>query len=164
MHAAGIPASGAEVRAMRMALDEAKRGGEAGEIPIGAVVFGPDGEVLARAHNERLHSTDPTGHAEIRAIREACGVLGDRFLTGCTLAVTLEPCIMCAGVIREARLARVIFGAWEERAGAAGSLYDIVRDERLAQPPVEVIAGIEADRARTLLEAFFRGRREAPGE
>lgn len=159
MHESGIPASASERAAMQLALTEADRGAAAGEIPIGAVVLNAEGAVIGSAHNLREHSHDPTGHAEILAIREACTHLGDRYLTGCTVVVTLEPCIMCAGVIREARPERVLFGAWEPKAGAAGSLYDILRDTRLAHPPVEVIAGVEAPAAQALLERFFRERR-----
>ena len=147
---------------MRLALDEARVAAREGEVPVGAVILGPDGRVVTSAHNDREHSVDPTGHAEIVAIRDACARLGDRYLEGHTLVVTLEPCVMCAGVIRAARLSRVIFGAWDEKAGAAGSMYDVLRDGRLPHPELEVIAGVEADAARTVLEDFFTQRRSRP--
>lgn len=155
----GIPASEAERNAMQLALAEARAAARLGEIPIGAVVLNASGEVLASAHNAREHSLDPTGHAEVCAIRAACTALGDRYLTGCTLVVTLEPCVMCAGTIAAARLSRVIFGAWDEKAGAVGSVYDLLRDHRLPHPEIEVVAGVEERQARELLEQFFRERR-----
>lgn len=155
----GIPVNGEERRAMHLALAAAGDAANHGEIPVGAVILDPSHELIASVHNSREHSLDPTGHAEILAIREACRVRGDRYLQGCTLVVTLEPCVMCAGVIRAARVSRVIFGAWDEKAGAAGSVYDVLRDARLPHPPVEVIAGVEEAPARELLEVFFRQRR-----
>lgn len=159
MHTPGIPVSGDEHRLMNRALDEARLAANEGEIPVGAIVVGPAGELLATARNAIQHHADPSGHAEIIAIRAAAQRLGDRYLTGCTLVVTLEPCTMCAGVIREARLTRVLFGAWDEKAGAGGSLYDILRDGRLPHPPVEVVAGVAERESRELLEAFFAGVR-----
>ncbi len=155
----GIPASTEELRLMGLALAEAQRARDAGEIPVGAIIFSATGEIIAAAHNEREHSLDPTGHAEILAIRRACEALADRYLEGSTLVVTLEPCVMCAGVIRQARLTRVIFGAWDEKAGASGSVYDILRDARLPCPPVEVIAGVRETETREILEQFFQERR-----
>lgn len=155
----GIPASPEEQRLMGLALAEAELARAFGEIPVGAVILSETGEVIATAYNEREHSLDPTGHAEILAIRRACSARTDRYLEGCTIVVTLEPCVMCAGVIRQARLSRVIFGAWDAKAGASGSVYDILRDTRLPSPPVEVIAGVREAETREILEAFFRERR-----
>lgn len=156
----GIPASDEERHAMHLALNEARAAAELGEIPIGAVVIDAAGEVIASAHNAREHSLDPTGHAEVLAIRAACQTLGDRYLPGCTLVATLEPCVMCAGVIAAARVGRVIFGAWDAKAGAVGSVYDLLRDGRLPHPEIEVVAGVEEHEARELLERFFAERRE----
>lgn len=144
---------------MERALESAREAAAAGEIPVGAVVLGPDGEVLATGRNRRLTSTDPTGHAEILAIRGAAEATGDRFLTDCTLVVTLEPCVMCAGVILAARVPRVVFGAWDDKAGAVGSVYDLLRDGRLPHPVPEVVAGVLAAESAELLEAFFSERR-----
>jgi tRNA(adenine34) deaminase len=144
---------------MERALESAREAAAAGEIPVGAVVLGPDGEVLAIGRNRRLTSTDPTGHAEILAIRGAAEATGDRFLTDCTLVVTLEPCVMCAGVILAARVPRVVFGAWDDKAGAVGSVYDLLRDGRLPHPVPEVVAGVLAAESAELLEAFFSERR-----
>ncbi|MFE3829925.1 tRNA adenosine(34) deaminase TadA [Streptomyces sp. NPDC059092] len=142
---------------MRLALDEAVRAGRSGDVPVGAVVLSPDGTTLATAHNEREATGDPTAHAEILAIRRAAGQLGAWRLTGCTLVVTLEPCTMCAGAIVQSRLDRVVFGALDEKAGAAGSLWDVVRDRRLNHRP-EVIHGVLAEECATLLTTFFRTR------
>ena len=131
---------------------------ETGDVPVAALVLGPDGEVLARAVNEREKADDPTAHAEILAIRAAAAVLGDWHLTGATLVVTLEPCVMCAGAIVSARIPRLVFGAWDDKAGAAGSVYDVVRDRRLNHR-VEVIAGVEADACAALLLDFFESKR-----
>ena len=144
---------------MQLALDAAVAAGAAGEIPIGAVVLGPDGAVLGTGHNDREASLDPTGHAEVLAIRAAAQQLGDRMLGDCTLVVTLEPCVMCAGVILAARIPRVVFGAWDEKAGAVGSVYDLLRDGRLPHPVPEVVAGVRADECAALLETFFAARR-----
>ncbi len=129
-----------------------------GDVPVAALVLGPDGEVLARAVNEREKSDDPTAHAEILAIRAAAAALGDWHLTGATLIVTLEPCVMCAGAIISARIPRLVFGAWDDKEGAAGSVYDVVRDRRLNHR-VEVIAGVEAEASAALLLDFFESRR-----
>ena len=126
---------------------------------MGAVVLGPDGQVLATGHNLRAHGVDPTAHAEVIAIRAATGALGDRFLAGCTLVVTLEPCTMCAGVILAARVPRVVFGAWDEKAGAVGSVYDLLRDGRLPFPVPEVVTGVMAEECAALLGDFFAERR-----
>ncbi|MFC5337514.1 nucleoside deaminase [Leucobacter denitrificans] len=144
---------------MAAALEEARIAGAAGEIPVGAIVLGPDGEVLARGRNARAHGVDPTAHAEVIAIREAATQLGDRFLDGCTLVVTLEPCTMCAGVILAARVPRVVFGAWDEKAGAVGSVYDLLRDGRLPHPVPEVVSGVMAAECAAVLTEFFAERR-----
>jgi tRNA(adenine34) deaminase len=138
---------------MRLALAEASAALATGDVPVGAVVV-RDGEVVAVGRNERELHEDPTAHAEIIAIREAARVIGDRHLTDCTLVVTLEPCVMCAGAIVAARIPTVVFGAWDDRAGAAGSLYDVLRDRRLNHR-VEVYAGVEAEAASKLLLDFF---------
>lgn len=144
---------------MERALDEARRAAASGEIPVGAVLLGPSGEVLGVGHNTREAVPDPTAHAEILALRAAARALGDRILSGCTLVVTLEPCVMCAGAILAARVPRVVFGAWDEKAGAAGSVYDLLRDGRLPHPVAEVVAGVRAEECAALLEAFFAERR-----
>ncbi|AXG82653.1 tRNA adenosine(34) deaminase TadA [Streptomyces paludis] len=142
---------------MRLALDQAARAGRAGDVPVGAVVLSPDGTVLASGHNEREATGDPTAHAEVLALRRAAARLGAWRLTGCTLVVTLEPCTMCAGAIVQSRIDRVVFGALDEKAGAAGSLWDVIRDRRLNHRP-EVIHGVLADECSTLLTTFFRHR------
>ncbi|MFJ4899403.1 MULTISPECIES: tRNA adenosine(34) deaminase TadA [unclassified Streptomyces] len=143
--------------AMRRALDEADRAAATGDVPVGAVVLAPDGTLLAAGHNEREATGDPTAHAEILALRRAAAALGEWRLSGCTLVVTLEPCTMCAGALVQSRVARVVYGARDEKAGAAGSLWDVVRDRRLNHRP-EVIPGVlEADCAAPLT-AFFRHR------
>ena len=154
-----IPPSRVETELMGLALDEARRAAHAGEVPVGAVVVDQHGQVRGVGHNARHAATDPTGHAEIVAIREAAAALGDRFLDGCTLVVTLEPCVMCAGVILAARVPRVVFGAWDEKAGAAGSVYDLLRDGRLPHPVPEVVAGVRAEECALLLADFFAERR-----
>ncbi|WP_375497777.1 tRNA adenosine(34) deaminase TadA [uncultured Jatrophihabitans sp.] len=143
---------------MGAALELAAATGEAGEIPVGALVVGPDGTVLAAAANAREASADPTAHAEVVALRRAGAALGDWQLTGCTLVVTLEPCTMCAGALVLARVARLVFGAWDPKGGAVGSLWDVVRDRRLNHRP-EVLGGVRADECAALLEAFFAARR-----
>ena len=142
---------------MEAALEAARAPGA--DVPIGAVVFGPDGVPLAAARNARVELGDPTAHAEILALRAAARVVGDGWrLEGCTLAVTLEPCTMCAGALGLARVARVVFGAWEPRTGAAGSLWDVLRDRRLNHRP-EVVAGVLEKECAALLESFFVDRR-----
>jgi tRNA(adenine34) deaminase len=141
---------------MRLALDEAQRAVRGGDVPVGAVVLSPDGRaVLATGHNEREATGDPTAHAEVLAIRRAAAKLGEWRLTGCTLVVTLEPCTMCAGAIVQSRVDRVVYGARDEKAGAAGSLWDVVRDRRLNHRP-EVIAGVLDEECARLLTDFFR--------
>ncbi|MFF4246148.1 tRNA adenosine(34) deaminase TadA [Streptomyces sp. NPDC001822] len=142
---------------MRHALDEAARAASAGDVPVGAVVLGPDGALLATGRNEREATGDPTAHAEVLALRRAAAALGAWRLTGCTLVVTLEPCTMCAGALVQSRVARVVYGARDEKAGAAGSLWDVVRDRRLNHRP-EVIHGVLEDACAGQLTAFFRDR------
>ncbi|GII63294.1 tRNA-specific adenosine deaminase [Sphaerisporangium krabiense] len=143
---------------MRLALAEAVRAGRRGEVPVGAVVLGPDGAVLAAAGNEREAAADPTAHAEIVALRGAARALGEWRLSGCTLVVTLEPCTMCAGAAVLARVARIVYGAVDEKAGAAGSLWDVVRDRRLNHRP-EVLLGVLAGDCSAVLADFFADRR-----
>lgn len=140
---------------MRHALEEAGLAPRTGDVPVGAVVLGPDGDVLGRGRNEREATGDPTAHAEILAIRDAAKTVGEWRLTGCTLVVTLEPCTMCAGAIVLSRLDRVVYGALDEKGGAVGSLWDVVRDRRLNHRP-EVIQGVLADECAALLTRFFR--------
>ena len=137
---------------MREALAQARRAGT--DVPIGAVVVDSHGEVVGRGYNVREELGDPTGHAEVVALREAAAALGEWRLTGCTLVVTLEPCTMCAGALVLARVDRVVFGAYDEKAGAVGSLWDVVRDRRLNHRP-EVVGGVLADESAALLARFF---------
>ncbi len=143
---------------MRDALAEARRALPAGDVPIGAVVVDTDGAVVGRGHNVREALGDPTGHAEVVALRAAASSSGDWRLTGHTLVVTLEPCTMCAGAAVLARVDRVVFGAYDEKAGAVGSLWDVVRDRRLNHRP-EVIGGVLAEESTSLLEVFFAEHR-----
>nr|WP_237526035.1 tRNA adenosine(34) deaminase TadA [Streptomyces sp. SID4923] len=142
---------------MRRALTEADRAAATGDVPVGAVVLGPDGTPLATGHNEREATGDPTAHAEVLALRRAAAALGEWRLSGCTLVVTLEPCTMCAGALVQARVDRVVYGARDEKAGAAGSLWDVVRDRRLNHRP-EVVAGVLEAECAAPLTAFFRDR------
>ena len=139
---------------MRRALAVAASGG-ADDVPVGAVVYGPDGVELAVGRNERELTGDPTAHAEVLALRRGAQRLGRWRLDGCTLVVTLEPCTMCAGALVLARVSTVVFGAWEPKTGAAGSLWDVLRDRRLNHRP-EVYGGILETESATLLRAFFR--------
>ncbi|MET9668095.1 tRNA adenosine(34) deaminase TadA [Streptomyces sp. NPDC006475] len=142
---------------MRAALAEAERAALSGDVPVGALVLDEDGTVLSAGHNERELTADPTAHAEVLAIRRAAERLGSWRLTGCTLVVTLEPCTMCAGAIVQSRVDRVVYGARDEKAGAAGSLWDVVRDRRLNHRP-EVVLGVLEQECAALLTAFFRER------
>ena len=144
---------------MRLALDEAALAAEHDDVPVGAVVMSPTGKLLASCHNDREGSGDPTAHAEVLALRSAATALGSWRLDGCTLVVTLEPCTMCAGAIVLARVARVVYGAVDPKAGAAGSLWDVLRDRRLNHRP-EVVSGVLAQPCGDLLRAFFEGRRD----
>ncbi|WP_405616083.1 tRNA adenosine(34) deaminase TadA [Streptomyces sp. NBC_00076] len=160
---------------MRLALAEAEQAGRDGDVPVGAVLLSPDGTtVLAAGHNEREATGDPTAHAEVLAVRRGAAALnaaargasgrggggisaGQWRLSGCTLVVTLEPCTMCAGALVQARVDRVVYGARDEKAGAAGSLWDVVRDRRLNHRP-EVVEGVLAEECAGLLTDFFRSR------
>ncbi|MGC4112909.1 MAG: nucleoside deaminase [Nocardioides sp.] len=143
---------------MGVALDEARRSLESGDVPVGAVVLGPSGDPIGLGHNVRERDGDPTGHAELVAVRRAAEAVGEWRLAGCTLVVTLEPCTMCAGAIVLARLDRLVFGAFDPKAGAVGSLWDVVRDRRLNHRP-EVLGGVRAEECAALLEDFFTHRR-----
>jgi tRNA(adenine34) deaminase len=143
---------------MRLALAEAAAAEPAGEVPVGAVVVDASGEVLARSHNQREATNDPTAHAEIAALRRASAALSSWRLEGCTLVVTLEPCTMCAGASVLARVARVVYGAVDPKAGAVGSLWDVVRDRRLNHRP-EVVSGVLAEECGQQLQAWFARRR-----
>jgi tRNA(adenine34) deaminase len=143
---------------MRAALDEARAAVRTDDVPIGAVVVDSAGSVLARGRNVREAAADPTGHAEVVALRLAAEARGEWRLTGCTLVVTLEPCTMCAGAAVLARVDRIVFGAYDDKAGAVGSLWDVVRDRRLNHRP-EVMAGVLASESTALLDDFFRTHR-----
>ena len=145
--------------AMRTALAEAELALASGDVPVGAVLLDADGSVLAHAHNEREALHDPTAHAEVLAIRRAAELRGSWHLDDVTLVVTLEPCVMCAGAILAARIPRLVFGAWDEKAGAAGSVHDLLRDRRLPHR-VEVTTGVLAEDGAALLTEFFAGRRD----
>ncbi len=143
---------------MGLALAQAQLALQTADVPIGAVVLGPDGGILGLGRNEREAHGDPTAHAEIVAIREAAANLGSWRLADCTLVVTLEPCAMCAGAIVLARVPRVVFGAWDEKAGAAGSVFDVLRERRLNHW-VEVFPGVRENECAALLRDFFGGHR-----
>lgn len=147
---------------MRRALEVARQtpDGErtGGDVPVGAVIYGPSGEEIAYGRNERELTGDPTAHAEVVALRRAAAHVGSWRLDGCTIVVTLEPCTMCAGAAVLARIDRLVFGAYDEKAGAVGSLWDVVRDRRLNHRP-EVIAGVLAEESTALLTEFFRTHR-----
>lgn len=149
---------------MQAALAEASVAGSHGDVPIGAVVTDAAGEIIGRGHNVREHHGDPTGHAEIVALRAAAAELTARGmadgwrLTGCTLTVTLEPCAMCAGAIVLARVPRVVIGAWDAKAGAAGSVFDVLREPRLNHW-VELFAGVRDGECAALLRDFFAEHR-----
>ena len=143
---------------MRSALDQAALALSHDDVPVGAVVLGPDGALLGAGHNDREGSGDPTAHAEVLALRAAATARGQWRLDGCTLVVTLEPCAMCAGAIVLSRVARVVYGADDPKAGAAGSLFDLLRDRRLNWRP-EVVRGVLEPECAQLLRTFFEGRR-----
>jgi len=143
---------------MRQALLAAREAGLRGDVPVGAVVLGPDGSPIGVGSNERELTGDPTAHAEVVAIRRAAEALGRWRLTGCTLVVTLEPCTMCAGAIVAARIDHLVFGAFDDKAGAVASLFDVLRDPRLNHRPRVTSGVLEADCA-ALLEEFFTSRR-----
>ena len=150
-----LPVDPADQAWMSRALDEARAALATDDVPVGAVIVDAGGRVLGTGRNEREARQDPTAHAEVEAIRAAAAASGDWHLTGVTLYVTLEPCVMCAGAILAARIPRVVFGAWDEKAGAAGSVYDVLRDRRLNHQ-VEVVPGVDADACSALLTDFFR--------
>ena len=143
---------------MQLALEEAEKGGQEGEVPVGAVLVAASGEILASAHNQTIGRVDPSAHAEMQAMRAGARAVGNYRLLDTTLYVTIEPCLMCMGALIHARVARLVFGAPDPRWGGAGSLYDFSRDERLNHR-VEVTAGIGEGRARQLMQAFFRQKR-----
>ena len=150
-----FPASSQHNEWMLEALAEARLALRTGDVPVGAIVMTESGERLAAGRNERELNSDPTAHAEIVALRAAARATGNWQLPGATLVVTLEPCVMCAGAILAARVDTVVFGAWDEKAGAAGSVYDVLRDRRLNHR-VEVFAGVRAEECGRLLTDFFR--------
>lgn len=140
---------------MALAIEQARAALKTGDVPVGAVVVDSSGNVIGLGRNTREADHDPTGHAEIVAIRQACEAEQSWRLTDHTLIVTLEPCVMCAGAILAARIPTVVFGAWDEKAGAAGSVHDLLRDRRLNHQ-VEVIPGIQAEQCGEMLTDFFR--------
>ncbi|WP_150959053.1 tRNA adenosine(34) deaminase TadA [Microbacterium testaceum] len=143
---------------MRRALELADDAAADGDVPVGAVVVDATGRIVGEGRNLREVTGDPTAHAEVVALREAARTLGSWHLADCTLVVTLEPCVMCAGAILQARVDRVVFGSWDAKAGAAGSLYDVLRDRRLPHR-VEVVGGVEEEQAAARLRGFFEQRR-----
>lgn len=149
--------------AMEQALSEARVALKHHDVPVGAVIIGPDGTTLAAAHNQRENLGDPTAHAEILAIQQAATALhhgSDWRLDGCTIVVTLEPCVMCAGAIVAARVQRLVFGAWDDKAGACGSVWDFARDAANLHK-VQVIPGVKAAESQALLRSFFEKKRNA---
>ena len=145
--------------AMGLALDEARRAVATGDVPVGAVVVDAHGTVVGRGHNVREADADPTGHAEVQALRAAAETLGRWRLEDCTLVVTLEPCLMCAGATVLARIGRLVLGAWDPKAGACGSQWDVVRDRRLNHR-VEVVGGVREQECGDLLRHFFELHRD----
>ena len=143
---------------MLQALESAKLASEHGDVPVAALVLDASGNTIGAGRNERELRGDPTAHAEVLALRAAAEHTGDWHLESTTLVVTLEPCAMCAGAILQARVPVVVFGAWDEKAGAAGSVYDLLRDRRLPHR-VEVFAGVLADESSAMLKAFFEAKR-----
>lgn len=146
---------------MLEALDQARAALTTSDIPVGAVVVDRFGAIVGRGRNAREAAGDPTAHAEVLALREAARSLGGWRLSGCTLVVTLEPCSMCAGAAVLSRVDRLVFGAYDDKAGAVGSLWDVVRDRRLNHRP-EVLSGVLAEESTALLHDFFRGQRGEP--
>lgn len=142
---------------MRLALDVARIAPDTGDVPVGAIVINSDGVVIGKGFNEREANNDPTAHAEIIAIRNAATRLQKSRLDGCTLIVTLEPCAMCAGAIAQSRISKVVFGAWDEKAGAVGSVWDVLRDPRSIFK-VEVAAGVLEKECAELLTDFFKDK------
>lgn len=144
--------------ALRRAFELASEAAADGDVPVGAVVVDADGTIVGEGRNLREVTNDPTAHAEVVALRQAASRIGSWHLADCTLVVTLEPCVMCAGAILQARVPRVVFGSWDAKAGAAGSVYDVLRDRRLPHR-VEVIGGVDEERAAAQLQTFFHDRR-----
>lgn len=147
---------------MRAALAEAEAAAAGGDVPVGAVVLDGAGAVLSRGRNRREVDADPLAHAELVALRAAADAVGRWRLDGCALVVTLEPCTMCAGALVQARVGRLVFGAYDEKSGAVSSLWDVVRDRRLPHRP-DVLGGVLEDESASLLRAFFAGRRRTTG-
>ncbi len=145
---------------MRLALEQALKAAQGGEVPIGAVIVSHTGEIISRARNQTIGRCDPTAHAELLAIREAASALGNYRLLNTTLYVTIEPCVMCMGAVIHARIPIVVFGARDEKWGAAGSLYNFADDKRLNHHP-EVIGGLCASEGRKLMQDFFRQKRNS---
>jgi tRNA(adenine34) deaminase len=148
---------------MLIALDEARAAAAAGDVPVGAVVLDESGELLSRGRNRREVDEDPTAHAELVALRAAARTTGRWRLDECTLVVTLEPCTMCAGAVVQSRVRRLVFGAYDAKAGAVTSLWDVVRDPRLNHRP-DVVGGLMGEESATLLRTFFAERRRLPGQ
>ena len=144
---------------MRAALAVAQQASASGDVPVGAVIINSTGEIIATGHNERELNNDPTAHAEIVAIRKAALAVGEWRLENHTIVVTLEPCPMCAGAIAQSRISTLIFGAWDEKAGAVGSVWDLIRDPR-ALNKVEVRSGVLADECSAVLKEFIQGVRK----
>lgn len=145
---------------MHQALSIAKSALRTGDVPVGAIVINRDGVIIGKGFNEREATNDPTAHAEIVALRSATSRLQNSRLDGCTLIVTLEPCAMCAGAIAQARISHLIFGAWDEKAGAVGSVWDVIRDPR-ALYKMDVTAGVLENECAELLTTFFEGHRKS---
>ena len=146
------------IEAMRKSLELAAKASQQGDIPVGAVVLNPAGEIVGRGHNTREVDNDPMNHAEIVAMRKAANANSSWRLDDHTLVVTLEPCTMCAGAAVQARIGRIVFGAFDDKAGAVGSLWDVVRDRRLPHRP-EVVSGVLADECAAILSEFFKAQR-----
>ncbi|WGW11130.1 tRNA adenosine(34) deaminase TadA [Saxibacter everestensis] len=143
---------------MRAALEQAALTEAAGDVPVGAVVVSAEGAIIGQGHNQREELHDPTAHAEVIALREASAAVGSWRLDGCTLVVTLEPCLMCAGAAMLARVERIVLGTWDEKAGAAGSVWDVVRDRR-SNHTIEIIPGVLEEECGAILRDFFTARR-----
>lgn len=154
-----LPFDRSLVSFMQEALGEAALCAASGDVPVGAIVVDTTGRVIGRGHNRREARHDPSAHAEIEALREAAAAAESWRLPGATVVVTLEPCVMCAGALADARVSRVIFGAWDDRVGAAGSVYDVLRDRRLGTE-TEVIGGVDEVACAAILRDFFRAKRE----
>ena len=153
-----VPTSHERKAQMELALVEARACAHTDDVPVGAVILNADGDVIATGRNTKERDDDPLGHAEVMAIREASAKLGNWRLSDCTLVVTLEPCVMCAGAILAARIPTVVYGAWDEKAGAVGSVWDVIRDQRNLNK-VEVITGVLEKECSEILTNFFEGKR-----